>query len=81
MHGSVKGNVRGKKIEIKREGSVNGNLTTAHIIIEHGAYFKGSIEIEKSAEAEKEADKNVFSPRSASAPSTPAADPESRKNS
>jgi len=50
VHGSVKGNVRGKrKIEIKKDGSVNGDLTTAQIIIEDGAYFKGSIEIERSA--------------------------------
>jgi cytoskeletal protein CcmA (bactofilin family) len=58
VYGSVKGNVRGKnKVEIKKDGSVNGDLTTAQIIIEDGAYFKGSIEIEKSAE--KEGDKNV----------------------
>jgi len=58
VYGNVKGSVRGKgKIEIKKDGSVNGDLTTAQIIIEDGAYFKGSIEIEKSAE--KEADKNV----------------------
>ncbi len=56
----MKGNVHGKgKVEIKKDGSVNGDLTTAQIIIEDGAYFKGSIEIEKSAE--KEGDKNVFS--------------------
>ena len=61
VYGSVKGNVHEKgKIEIKKDGSVNGDLTTAQIIIEDGAYFKGSIEIEKSAE--KEADKNVFPP-------------------
>ncbi len=71
VYGSVKGNVRAKgKIEIKKDGSVNGDLTTAQIIIEDGAYFKGSIEIEKSAE--KEADKNVLS-RTASASATPAA--------
>ena len=65
VYGSVKGYVRGKgKIEIKKDGSVNGDLTTAQIIIEDGAYFKGSIEIEKSAE--KEGDKNVIS-RTASA--------------
>jgi cytoskeletal protein CcmA (bactofilin family) len=59
VYGSVKGNVRGKgKIEIKKDGSVNGDLTTAQIIIEDGAYFKGSIEIEKSAESEGE--KNMF---------------------
>jgi len=49
---------------------VNGDLTTAQIIIEDGAYFKGSIEIEKNAE--KEGDKNVFS-RTSSAPAMPAA--------
>jgi len=71
VYGSVNGNVRGKgKIEIKKDGSVNGDLTTAQIIIEDGAYFKGSIEIEKSAE--KEGDKNVSS-RTASTPVTPAA--------
>src|SRR5438105_11240911 len=58
VYGSVQGNVRGKgKIEIKKNGSVNGDLTTAQIIIEDGAYFKGSIESEKSAD--KKADKNV----------------------
>jgi cytoskeletal protein CcmA (bactofilin family) len=68
VSGSVKGNVRGKgKIEIKKDGSVNGDLTTAQIIIEDGAYFKGSIEIERSAE--KEDGKNVFS-RTASASAT-----------
>ena len=60
VYGNVKGNVRGKgKIEIKKDGSVSGDLTTAQIIIEDGAYFKGSIEIEKSAD--KQADKNVSS--------------------
>ncbi len=60
VYGNVKGNVRGKgKIEIKKDGSVSGDLTTAQIIIEDGAYFKGSIEIEKSVD--KQADKNVSS--------------------
>jgi cytoskeletal protein CcmA (bactofilin family) len=75
VYGSVKGNVRGKgKIEIKKDGSVNGDLTTVQIIIEDGAYFKGSIEIEKSAESE--GDKNMFS-QAATAPATPAAGPRS----
>jgi cytoskeletal protein CcmA (bactofilin family) len=69
--GKVKGNVSAKgKIEIKKDGSVNGDLTTAQIIIEDGAYFKGSIEIERSAD--KETDNNVspvttFSPTTSSA--------------
>ncbi len=45
------------KIEIKKDGSVIGDLTTAQIIIEDGAYFKGSIEIDRAAD--KETDNNV----------------------
>ena len=59
--GNLKGNVRAKsRIEIKKDGSVTGDLTTPQISIEDGACFKGSIEIEK--DREKEADPNSFSP-------------------
>ena len=48
VFGSVKGNLRARdRIEIKKDGSVIGDLTTARIMIEDGAYFKGSIEIER----------------------------------
>ena len=50
VYGSVKGNLRAKdKIEIKKDGSVVGDLTTARIMIEDGAYFKGAIEIDRQA--------------------------------
>lgn len=65
VYGYVKGNVRAKgRIEIRKDGSVIGNLTTAQIMIEDGADFKGSIEIDRSAA--KESDNNVSS-RAASA--------------
>jgi len=38
--GNVRGNVRAKnRIEIKKEGSVTGDLTTPQILIEDGAYI------------------------------------------
>ena len=52
VYGKVKGNVRAKGIEIKKDGSVTGDLTMAQILIEDGANFKGSIEIERNAEQE-----------------------------
>src|SRR3984885_10618341 len=59
VYGTVKGNLRAKdRIEIKKDGSVNGDLTTARIMIEDGAYFKGSIEIDKSGE--KDSAHNAF---------------------
>jgi cytoskeletal protein CcmA (bactofilin family) len=49
VYGSVKGNLRARdRIEIKKDGSVVGDLTTARIMIEDGAYFKGSIEIDRT---------------------------------
>jgi len=60
VYGYVKGNVRAKgRIEIKKDGSVVGNLTTAQIMIEDGADFKGSIEIDRSAA--EDAEKNLSS--------------------
>jgi cytoskeletal protein CcmA (bactofilin family) len=65
VYGTVKGNVRAKgRIEIKKDGSIVGNLTTAQIMIEDGADFKGSIEIDRSAT--EQAEKNV-APRAAAA--------------
>jgi cytoskeletal protein CcmA (bactofilin family) len=60
VYGFVKGNVHAKgRIEIKKDGSVIGNLTTAQIMIEDGADFKGSIEIDRTDA--KVADKNISS--------------------
>jgi cytoskeletal protein CcmA (bactofilin family) len=57
VYGNVKGNLRARdRIEIKKDGSVVGDLTTARIMIEDGAYFKGSIEIDKAGEASDSSD-------------------------
>ena len=59
VYGNVKGNLRARdRIEIKKDGSVIGDLTTSRIMIEDGAYFKGSIEIDKAAE--KDAGRSAF---------------------
>src|SRR5580693_7435209 len=57
VYGYVKGNVSAKgRVEIRRDGSVIGDLTTAQIMIEDGADFKGSIEIDRRATKEAESD-------------------------
>ena len=46
--GSIKGNVDAtEKIEIRKDAKLTGDIRTARIIIEDGAYFKGSIDIVK----------------------------------
>src|SRR5467141_763203 len=60
VYGYLKGNVRAKgRIEIKKDGAIIGNLTTAQIMIEDGAGFKGTIEIDRSVA--EQAEKNVAS--------------------
>jgi cytoskeletal protein CcmA (bactofilin family) len=52
----VKGNLRARdRIEIKKDGSVIGDLTTSRIMIEDGAYFKGAIEIDRKGEVSSNA--------------------------
>ena len=44
--GTIQGNVEAAdKIEIRKDAKLTGDIRTARIIIEDGAYFKGSIDI------------------------------------
>ncbi len=53
VHGTLNGNVQATdKVEIRKTGSILGDLVTARIIIEDGAYFKGSIDILKPGRSE-----------------------------
>lgn len=53
--GKVQGNIKARdKIEIRKSGSLVGDLITARITIEDGAYFKGSIDIQKAEAARGE---------------------------
>lgn len=52
IHGSIQGNVDATdKIDIKKEAKLVGDIKTSRIVIEDGAYFKGSIDISKAAPA------------------------------
>jgi len=50
--GTIQGNVEAaEKIEIRKDAKLLGDIKTARIIIEDGAYFKGSIDIVKAEQA------------------------------
>jgi len=45
--GKIMGNVHARgRVDIKKDGSITGDISSARISIEDGAYFKGSIEID-----------------------------------
>ncbi len=67
--GTVHGNMEaGDKIEIRNEAKLVGDLRTARIVIEDGAYFKGSIDVVRA-----ETPKAPPAPPQKPAPSPPVA--------
>ena len=52
IHGKVDGTVTGaNKVELKKSALLNGDIITQRIVIEDGAFFKGSIDIRKGEPA------------------------------
>ena len=48
VYGKVRGNLHAEdRVEVKKDGSVVGNITGGRVLIEDGAYLKGQIEIER----------------------------------
>ena len=74
--GTIQGNVEAhEKIEIRKEAKLVGDIRTARIIIEDGAYFKGSIDIVKpEPKGAAAAAKPATAPAQAASP-TPVATP------
>jgi cytoskeletal protein CcmA (bactofilin family) len=47
VYGKVIGNVHSRdRVDVKTDGSITGDISTARISIEDGAHFKGRIEID-----------------------------------
>lgn len=72
--GSIHGNVEAAdKIDIRKDARLVGDIKTARIVIEDGAYFKGSIDITKS---EAKANRPKENPAAPAAP--PPANPQAQ---
>jgi cytoskeletal protein CcmA (bactofilin family) len=69
IQGSIQGNVEAAdKIDIRKEAKLVGDIKTSRIVIEDGAYFKGSIDISKVAPNKQTTPPIAATP----APATPA---------
>lgn len=48
VHGRVDGNVNASdRVDLRKSASLTGDISTARVAIEDGAYFKGTIDIQK----------------------------------
>lgn len=71
--GTINGNVEAfDKIDIRKDAKLVGDLKTSRIVIEDGAYFKGSIDIIKPAVQPVPAPQPKPAPTPAAATSAPA---------
>jgi cytoskeletal protein CcmA (bactofilin family) len=53
IHGKVDGNIKAAdRVELKRTAVLVGDIQTQRITIEDGAYFKGTIDIQREAKKE-----------------------------
>jgi cytoskeletal protein CcmA (bactofilin family) len=81
--GSIQGNVEAtEKIEIRKDARLVGDIRTARIIIEDGAYFKGSIDIvkpEPAKNAARQAPAVANPPIATAAPATAGAQGENKR--
>jgi cytoskeletal protein CcmA (bactofilin family) len=54
VYGKVRGNLFAEdRVEVKKDGSVIGNITGGRVLIEDGAYLKGQIEIQRNNSGSK----------------------------
>ncbi len=74
IHGKVDGNVSAERVELKRSAIHLGNIVTQRVVIEDGAYFKGSIDIQREQNADLKAEvKAAVAAGAAGAPSSASA--------
>ncbi len=54
IQGTIQGDIRAvDRVDIRKSGALTGDLVAARVVIEDGAFFKGSIDIQKGTEGGK----------------------------
>ncbi len=57
IQGTVQGDVNAREtVEIRKNATLTGNIRTARIVIEEGAYFKGGVDIVRTEDAPRAAE-------------------------
>ena len=85
VHGRVDGNVTASdRVDLRKSASLTGDISTARVAIEDGAYFKGTIDIQKAeapakVETKPQAAVAVPAPAPVPAPTTQGSLIESKK--
>ena len=72
IFGEITGNVAATdKVDIRDNGSVDGDIAAPRVAIAEGAHFRGSIDMQRGAKGEKAESKAAAQPAAAAATATP----------
>jgi cytoskeletal protein CcmA (bactofilin family) len=75
--GEVTGNVTASdKVDIRDNGSVDGDIVSPRVAIAEGAHFRGSVDMQRKTGAQPAAKPAAATPAAAPAASTPAMQPQ-----
>ena len=73
LHGRVEGNVSAaERVELKRSCTLAGDVSTHRIVIEDGAFFKGSIDIKEGKDSRADAREPLAAAASTGSATAPA---------
>ena len=71
--GEVTGNITAsEKVDIRDNGSVDGDITSPKVAIAEGAHFRGAIDMNRGAGVASKGDGKTATPSTSAAPATPA---------
>jgi len=59
VHGKVEGNITADRVELKASALHVGNIVTQRIVIEEGAFLKGSVDIQRDQKLETKPEANA----------------------
>src|SRR5581483_6945605 len=54
VQGTIDGNITAKRVELRSSANVVGDVSTERIVMEDGAYLKGSVDVQKTTPARQE---------------------------
>jgi len=79
IHGKAEGNISGaEKVELKKSCVLVGDITTQRVVIEDGAFFKGSVDLHRENKSEP---RKAMATAASATPSSTAVPPVSSQTS
>jgi cytoskeletal protein CcmA (bactofilin family) len=71
VHGKVDGNIQAERVELRKSAIVTGDIVTKRVVVEDGAFFKGSIDIQRESKSDAKDSRHEPAAVGTGAPASP----------